>query len=203
MRAQFFRRIRDGAIASAWAATVAAGFVGLFRHSAEPGTVGTPPPRRPPASLVTHQSGRARLVMFAHPRCPCFGASLTELARILARCGGGLRADVFFYRPAGSPKSWARTAWWAAAEAIPGVRALEDIEGREAGRFGVVTSGHALLFGPDGACLFSGGITAARSHEGDNDGADAVVRLTTHSGPAPAVHPVFGCTIRSLGDPSS
>jgi hypothetical protein len=202
MREQIGRRFRHVAVATVWVATTAAGFTAMFRHSAETGAAGTPPLRWPTATLAASPAGRAHLVMFAHPRCPCLGASLTELARVLARCDGHLRVDVFFYRPDGSPESWARTAQWRAAEAIPGVRVLDDVGGREAGRFGVVTSGHALLFGPDGVRLFSGGITAARAHEGDNDGAEAVVRLVTHSGPAPSAYPVFGCAIRDLGGPS-
>ena len=127
MRVEVFRRISHGAVATAWAAIVAAGFVGLFRHSASSGAAGAPPPRRPPASLSASPPGVAHLMMFAHPRCPCLGASLAELARILARSGGSVQADVFFFRPAGSPESWARTAQWRAAEAIPGVRAIDDV----------------------------------------------------------------------------
>ena len=57
-----------------------------------------------------------------------------------------------------------------------------------------MTSGHALLFDRDGHLLFSGGITPARGHEGDNFGASAIAaRLAGR--PAPAETPVFGCPI--------
>jgi hypothetical protein len=140
--------------------------------------------------------------MFAHPRCPCTSAGVSELARLLARCEGRPLVDVVFFRPEGSPESWGSTALRRAAEAIPGVRAFDDVGGREAARFGIVASGHVLLFDPGGKRLFSGGITAARGHEGDNDGAAAVLRLVARSGPSSACHPVFGCPIRTPKGPS-
>jgi hypothetical protein len=79
------------------------------------------------------------------------------------------------------------------------VRIIDDVGGREAARYGIVTSGHVLLFDPSGARLFSGGITGSRAHEGDNDGAEAVVRLVMGSGPAVPAHPVFGCAVRDSG----
>lgn len=198
MRDQTCRRLYL-AVTSAWAVTVAAGLIVLFRHAAQPGAPGMPAFCRPETAQVSYPPGSAHLVMFAHPRCPCTAASLNELARILARCGGRLHADVLFYRPEGSSESWAQTGLWRTAESLPGVRVKGDVGGSEAARFGVVTSGHILLFAPDGLRLFSGGITAARGHEGDNDGADAVVRLFTKAGPAPSVHAVFGCEVRKSG----
>ena len=92
----------------------------------------------------------------------------------------------------------------AAFESIPGVRAVDDVGGGEAAWFGATTSGHAILYGADGGRLFSGGITAARGHEGENDGAEAVVRLVLQlgAGAQAATHPVFGCAIRPHGGPS-
>jgi hypothetical protein len=107
-----------------------------------------------------------------------------------------------FFRPEGSAASWGRTSLRNAAEAIPGVRAVDDVGGKEAALFGIVASGHVLLYDPGGRRLFSGGITVARGHEGDNDGAAAVLRLVDGSGPAAACHPVFGCPIRVPKGPS-
>jgi hypothetical protein len=193
------RRIGVLVLTAAWAAAVVAGIVALNRHAAEPAAPGSPPLSRPRGNPTDPPTGDAYLAMFAHPRCPCTAASLAELARVLARCGGRLRADVFFYRPEGSPDSWTRTSNRRAAESIPGVRAVDDVGGGEAARFGATTSGHAILYGADGARLFSGGITAGRGHEGENDGADAVVRLVLQRGNAASTHPVFGCSIRVPG----
>ncbi len=42
---------------------------------------------------------------------------------------------------------------------------------------GSSTSGQVLLYDPSGRLAFSGGITAARGHVGDNAGSDAIVGL--------------------------
>jgi hypothetical protein len=43
---------------------------------------------------------------------------------------------------------------------------------------------------------FSGGITDSRGHEGDNDGADAILEIVSGPGVrAVARTPVFGCTL--------
>ncbi|HKS16351.1 MAG TPA: hypothetical protein VJU16_03510, partial [Planctomycetota bacterium] len=65
----------------------------------------------------------------------------------------------------------------------------------EARRFGIETSGHVLLFSPGGARLFSGGITSARGHSGDNAGLDlALERLRNPSLPTASTS-VFGCLL--------
>ena len=84
------------------------------------------------------------------------------------------------------------------APAVAGAATVGDPRAAEAGRFGVATSGHALLFDRDGRLLFSGGITPSRGHEGDNFGASAILaRLDGR--PAPAESPVFGCPIDAPG----
>ena len=47
---------------------------------------------------------------------------------------------------------------------------LRDDDGAEARRFGAETSGQTLLYDARGALAFSGGITGARGHAGDNAG---------------------------------
>ncbi|WP_165246452.1 RedB protein [Paludisphaera soli] len=202
MREWEWRRIRAFSLATAWAAIVASGFAALYRHAGEPGDPGTPPLVRPTGSRLLPSTDLDHLVMFAHPRCPCSAAGVSELARPVTSCDGRILVDVVFFRPEGSPDSWGRTSLRRAAEAIPGVRAVDDVGGREAALFGVVASGHVLLFDPCGRRLFSGGITVARGHEGRNDGSDAVIRLVNRAGPSASTHPVFGCAIRVLGGPA-
>ena len=54
---------------------------------------------------------------------------------------------------------------------------LRDDDGAEARRFGAETSGQTLLYDEHGALLFSGGITGARGHAGDNAGRASLVAL--------------------------
>ena len=80
--------------------------------------------------------------------------------------------------------------------AIPGVATILDRGGREAARFGAHVSGQTFLYDAAGRLVFSGGMTIARGHAGDNDGEDALLALIT-AGHAPvASTPVFGCLLR-------
>src|SRR4029078_12925735 len=68
---------------------------------------------------------------------------------------------------------------------------------RVAARLGATTSGHVLVYGADGALLFSGGITSARAHEGDSIGQNAIVRALYGGKPPIDQTPVFGCGLKS------
>jgi hypothetical protein len=83
----------------------------------------------------------------------------------------------------------------ASAAAIPGVVVVRDDEGVEAGRFRAATSGQTMLYDTAGTLLFSGGITSARGHAGDNAGREAVVSLLTTDEAARKETPVFGCPL--------
>jgi hypothetical protein len=166
----------------------------MLNYEFTPGAVGTPsgswpvdPTSARGATGLRPDRRCAHLVMFAHPRCPCTRASIAELAHVMARAQGSAAATVLFYRPRQFPPGWERTDLWRSAAAIPGVTVRADPEGREAQRFGVVTSGHVLLYDRAGQLLFTGGITGSRGHEGDNAGCDSIIRLLTGGPTAPTV----------------
>src|SRR5581483_2344790 len=121
-------------VAAGWFAAVAAGFVAWERYDTTPGEARAAEPTAVPPA------GRWRLVMFAHPHCPCTRASLGELAELVGQTP--VEAEVVFVRPADCPDGWERTAAWEAAAAIPGVRVRCDVGGLEAMRAGAATSGH-------------------------------------------------------------
>jgi hypothetical protein len=52
-----------------------------------------------------------------------------------------------------------------------------------------------MLYGSEGNLLFSGGITAARGHEGDNAGRSAIISCLTKSEAERNQTPVFGCSL--------
>ena len=192
--------MRLGRLASAvsvgvWLVVVASGLGILLSYATTPGDIGDPPRYWPKASTIERAEGMSTLVMFAHPRCPCTRASLAELERIMARSGGRLSAVVAFLSPSSEAAGWAKTDLWDRASAISGVRAVEDVDGREARRFHVATSGHALVYDASGAKTFSGGITSARGHEGTTAGGRAIAEGLSGS-PAPdAGASVFGCSL--------
>lgn len=178
-----------------WAIAILAGLGLLTEFDTAPGAQGSPPRGWPAGSVARLDPDRPTLLMFAHPRCPCTRASIGELQQIVANSLDAANVQIFFRTPAAKSDDWTRTALWEQAAAIPRAAIYADPNGDEAARFGVKTSGHVLVFGTDGKLLFSGGITAARGHAGDNPGRGAVSALLAGSADAAADHAVFGCEL--------
>jgi hypothetical protein len=186
-------------VVALWIPTVAFGISVLWKYSTTPGRPATPPMGWPANVALTQEHGRATLLMFAHPQCPCTKASIGELAIIMAHSQGQLDAAVYFYLPATEASNWARTELWQSASAIPGVRVFEDREAAMAQSFGAFTSGQTLLYDARGRLLFTGGITAFRGHSGDNAGRTAITELLqrpTSQNTLPVVTRVLGCSLR-------
>lgn len=183
-------------IMTLWVLVVGAGTIFLWGYENAPGAKSSPVPAAFPAgSGIPRDGARPTLLMFAHPHCPCTRASLAELSRLMTVARGRVAVHVLFIKPAGAGGEWVEGDLWAGAAAIPGVRVAADEGGREAARFGAGTSGLTLLYGADGRLLFSGGITAARGHEGDNAGRDALAGLLTDDKGEVSETPVFGCQL--------
>jgi hypothetical protein len=179
-----------------WLSAAGAGAWGLLNYENTPSHAGETPLNWPTDSHITRQSGRATLVMFAHPHCPCSSASVGELNRLLTHRDGPATVHILFIRPNDVPDSWTETTLRKSAEAIPGADVQLDPQGEEARRFGAESSGYVVLYSPEGRLLFSGGITAARGHAGDNAGENVVVALLNGQ-KAPLKHtPVFGCSLQ-------
>lgn len=188
-------------IAVLWAAFVAAGVHTMLDYESKPGPVAVVPTSWP-GTQVPLDHDRMTLVMLAHPHCPCTRASVSELAKIMANVQGEAVAYVLFAKPKNAGGDWDDTDLRESAAAIPGVTTLIDEDGVEALRFGAETSGHTLLFAPDGRLLFNGGITESRGHAGDNDGESAIVALVHHR-PVELSHTfVFGCKLPAPGTPT-
>jgi hypothetical protein len=184
------------AIVALWVPAVGYGIRTLLQYANTPGRLAAPPEHWPAAVAIRPARGRATMVIFAHPQCPCSRATIGELAEIMNRCREKVDVTVFFYLPAGEKLSWTKTDLWRSATAIPGVRAIEDRDGTAANMFGVSTSGQTLLYDPGARLVFNGGITASRGHSGSNDGRDALVALLFAAVPRYHTTPVFGCSLR-------
>ena len=182
-------------LAVVWLVLITSGLALVWRYEATPGRDSGPPSVWPGISRIARATKQPKLIVFAHPKCPCTRATFAELARIQARCADRLDIHVMFVRPSGVAAGWERTDLWKHAQSIPGAVVELDDGGVEATRFGVGTSGYSLLYGTDGRLQYAGGITAARGHEGDNPGEDAVVSfvLTGHS--EQRRMPAFGCSL--------
>jgi hypothetical protein len=102
-------------------------------------------------------------------------------------------------RPKGFDDGWEQTDLWRKASGLPGVTVVRDDDGRVAQLFGAATSGQTLLYDPHGTLLFSGGITGARAHAGENAGRQAVVDLLNREPAARSATSVFGCPLFHTG----
>ncbi|HTI68481.1 MAG TPA: hypothetical protein VMF06_00835 [Candidatus Limnocylindria bacterium] len=184
---------------SLWATLIALGLGVLANYDNTPGIQRTPPVHWPSSSRINHDTTRATLVLFAHPRCPCTRASLGELEQLMALCEGKVSASVIFFKPASEADEWSKTQSWQMAAAIPGVMVQVDEDGQEADRFHADTSGHTLLYDRSGHLVFTGGITSARGHPGDNAGRSAIAKFllsnTATAIESPHQTVVFGCPI--------
>jgi hypothetical protein len=180
---------------AAWLAVLIAGFAALSRYKAAPGAGAAAPARWPAASTLEPARDRPTLLLFAHPRCPCTRASLSELARLASRVEARPRIYVVFDLPRGLAAEWAEGDLWTSAARIPGARAVADLDGAESARFAARTSGTTLLYASDGRLLFTGGLTAARAHEGDSFGQQRLIALLEGRTPDRADSPVFGCAL--------
>ncbi len=176
-----------------WVAALLGGFAVLWKYKSTPSTESTAPRHWPQASRIRLRPGRATLVMFAHPSCPCTRASIAELAQLMERLRDRLQAFVVFSADSGNQP----TDLWSSAARIDGVTALRDDEdGREAERFGAMTSGVVVVYDAGGALLFKGGITPSRGHEGDSFGSERILALLNGGEADRADAPVFGCALQ-------
>jgi hypothetical protein len=178
-----------------WLSMLAAGIGTLWNYEGTPGAAAAAPGLWPTASRIKPDADRATLVILAHPHCPCTRASIGELARLMTQAQGRVTAYVLFVRPQGFSDRWVQSDLWASAAAIPGVTPVLDDDGVEAGLFHAETSGQTVLYDPAGNLLFSGGITGARGHAGDNAGRTAIVSLLTSDEAQERDTPVFGCPL--------
>lgn len=180
----------------AWALALLVGFGWLWVYDGTPGASTHAALAWPAGTILDRDKAGPTLVMTVHPRCACTAATIGELARVVARAPAPMRVYVLAIIP--DPvlsNDWQHTPLLTRAREIPGVRVVNDAGGVEARRFGAQTSGYTSLYSPDGRLLFSGGITSARGHQGDNAGEDALIQAVTGLQRATNQSPVFGCAL--------
>jgi hypothetical protein len=178
-----------------WLFMISTGIGVLWDYESTPGVAAAAPDRWPDDSRIKRAPDRATLIMLAHPHCPCTRASVGELSRLMTQAQGRVKAYVLFVKPPNFADGWEQTDLLASAAAIPGVSVVRDDEGVEASRFHAATSGQTMLYDTGGKLLFSGGITSARGHAGDNAGRTAIVSLLTAGGAGQQATPVYGCPL--------
>ena len=181
-----------------WGIAVTAGCLILQAYAASPGAAVQPLRTWPEPTVIPLDARRPTLLMFLHPLCPCSGASVDELSEILARSGDRVAAHVVvMWTESKSPEAGPRID--GSLSQFPGLTTWDDKRGALARRFGVRTSGHVVLYDAQGRLLYSGGITPARGHRGDNYGRNAVLAEIFGKGADRCRAPAFGCPLFDPG----
>jgi len=188
------RSVWLGVSAVVWLIGVVSGLFVVWSYDNGPSAAAKAPPRWPAHSTLVSAADRPTLVFLAHPQCTCTGASLDELAEVLARAEHRPKTYILFLRPLTVDGEWEHTDLWRRARALPDVTVLRDDDGAEARRFGVETSGQTLLYDRE-SLVFSGGITGSRGHAGTNAGETALVSLLTRGQADRRETSVFGCPL--------
>ncbi len=189
-----------------WLLAVICGLVILWNYGARPGQQSNQPEQWPADSTIEISGERPVVLFFAHPHCPCTRASLSELERVVAHATQPADFVLVALDPEADCEAWRDSDLVAAAARIPGVRIAWDPEGREANRFAVRTSGHVVAYASNGRAGFSGGITAARGHEGSSRGRSELIAwlrldpLTQNTSAGQQTFPVFGCALMEKND---
>ena len=184
-----------GALVMLWLACAVGGLVVVWAYENGPGKPATVESEWPANTSLERAADRPTLVLLAHPQCTCTRATLGELAEALARAEALPKTYVVFLKPSSMPDGWEQTELWKTAAALPNATVVRDDDGREAERFGAATSGQTMLYDARGVLLFSGGITGARGHAGDNAGRSSIVALLNRRHGTHASTNVFGCSL--------
>lgn len=180
-----------------WGVAVVVASLGMWLHAASPGKAAGAPERWPEGSVLVHDPELLTLLVFAHPACACTKATMEELARLLDARADRVRVQVFFESYEGVNQAPSESRAWAAASALPHASVDVDVDGAEAARFGVLTSGRVLAYDPSGALRFAGGVTRGRGERGDNNGAVRLARLIDEKAALDVQSPVYGCSLLS------
>lgn len=200
-------RRRYALVTAAWCITVAAASGALLWSERQPGTAGLTPVTAP--AWLAGRPRHSTLVVALHPRCTCSRATLANLKRLLGD-DPSCSIVALVYRPQSQPAAWADEARQQLQQSLPGARTVDDPDGALAAQLGARTSGHVVLYSPGGRLLFSGGVTASRGHEGDNDALQTLGTLVANAAAAspyaagasapPTVTTVFGCPLCAADD---
>lgn len=184
-----------GMAIAAWGLACAAGLSLFWQYKGtgqQPSAVNT----WPHDTGIQLEGQEPTLLMFLHPRCPCTRASLQELERVL-REAGKAGATFVVYQPEEAELGWQVSPLIEAIRAWPEAKIVWDERGEIAAKFGAATSGQVQLYRPNGACLFNGGITRMRGHEGINAASEQLLAALQGKQSTLAPTAVYGCALQT------
>lgn len=147
------------------------------------------------AAPESSKDNRNTLLIFLHPRCPCSRATMSELARAVAKFENPVNITVFFNISDSADSDWKSTSLYEQAARLPSAKLVADVGGEQTKRYGVETSGQVLVYRHDGQLTFAGGVTGSRGHEGDNNGKARLIAAINSGGSVSAKSLVYGCQL--------
>lgn len=187
-------------VATLWLGGIGAGSLALLDHEFAAGQPNEAPVALP-AQLAPFASPQKPLTLFmaVHPDCPCTGASLEQVDRLIARNPDSIQV-VGLVRSA--PDAELRdNSYWKRLLAMPHARAVADIDGELASLLGTHVSGATIAYDPDGHLRFQGGMTASRGHAGPSRGMDDLEAIARQLAPLDLCStPTFGCSLENASD---
>ena len=184
-----------GLLIGSWFCGVMSGFGSLLYYNTTPDASADPPTQYSDQLASAVDREQSRLLLFAHPRCPCTRATLNTLAEIIADSPVHPNVEVIFTIPKSADSEWTKSDIVRQAEGMTGVHVVADTDGKLAEHFGVKTSGHVLLYDREHRLQFSGGITPGRGHSGWSLGSRAVCSALQNEPLATRSTAVYGCKL--------
>lgn len=203
MNLRYFTResLRVNLAVLVWLIMLIGGVLYFNKYETTPGLTRSSSDRWPAGEAVAFSPGKVNLVVFAHPRCPCTRASLEELKSLLKDCPTSVSTRILFWVPPNASSPWTTSDLWTQARAIDNVQLIADEGGKQAHCFGATTSGHLMIFAPDGTRIYSGGLTNGRGRRGNESGLTAIRSHIIQEQPLPVETAVYGCPL--FNSPSS
>jgi hypothetical protein len=182
---------------------LAAAFWGMrlaARYESTPGEAASVSKSWPTSCDLSRTVDKQTVLLFLHPHCGCSRATVQEFSQALTRYFrtsnlANLDIHCVFVVPAAHDFVWTDTSLIHRAREISGAKIDFDVGGRLAKQFHVRTSGHTLLYDTNGNLLYSGGVTIARGHEGNNTNRAAFENALSKSTANLGECPVFGCSL--------
>lgn len=194
-RRSIWRWLCMPALAAIWLAAGMLGWGALLQHTFQPAPTADVPPHWPTGAVSAPSSANFRIVVFAHPCCPCTHATLHKLDESLTRLPGDTSIRVVFVTSGLNPADISGSPGVAFARRLPGVELQFDQTGEISRRFHATVSGEVFAFDRTGRLMFHGGLTAGRGHLGDSVGQQQLESLLRGAARKPFKAPVFGCSL--------
>ncbi len=181
-----------------WFALLLIGHTILFEYELTAGPLSDSKRIFPNRSSVQLTHSRQNLILFLHPACPCSAATVDEFRELMREGEKDSIGTVVFFMPHDKESDWSVMPIISSVKRIPNVSPLYDADGSQAELFGATTSGHIFLYDGRGILRFSGGITGARGHTGDNQYFELAKKTILCKSPKFTTTPVFGCSLRGI-----